>query len=310
MKLLEKIEKIPGGIVLVPMTITAVIHTFLPELLAVGGITTALFSDYAVMTFIGILLFLAGSQLQVRTVPAALMRGGVLLLVKLALAVALTLGYGALFGSNGIAGVSLLAFCITVCSLNPGTFLAVAAEHGDEVDIPGFAFYNLIVVPAVPALILGAAGGTAMDWMGILTTLIPFLLGMLLGNLDPDFRALFATTARPVLFFAGFTFGASVDLLAAARCGGAGFLLTGLYLLICATILYFTDRLVLKQPGYASVSLSCVSPASVSMPTIVAAVLPQFEPYASAATAQIAATVVLTTVVCTLLTRQVLRRMA
>ena len=64
MKILQRIDKIPGGIVLVPMAITAVIHSFAPEALNIGGITTALFSASSTTCFIGLLLFLSGSQLK------------------------------------------------------------------------------------------------------------------------------------------------------------------------------------------------------------------------------------------------------
>ena len=76
MKLLAKIDRIPGGIILVPMLCTAIIHTFFPGALTVGGITTMLFSTYGTQVFIGALLFLAGSQFRVRDVPKALARGG------------------------------------------------------------------------------------------------------------------------------------------------------------------------------------------------------------------------------------------
>lgn len=308
MKILEKIDRIPGGIILTPMLCTAIINTVCPQALLVGGVTTKLFSTYGTQVFIGALLFLAGAQFALRDVPGALKRGGALLLGKILIAVALTMGYKALFGAEGVLGISLLAFCITVISLNPGTFLAVATAHGDSIDPPGFGLYNLVVVPTVPALILGMLDGAAFDYMGIVTTLTPFLLGMLLGNLDPELKKLFGGATRPMLFFAGCNFGAAVDLMAAVRTGLSGLVLSLIYIVCCSFGLLLVDKLILRQKGYASAALSCVAGASVSMPAIVGEILPQYAPYAEAATAQIACCVVLTTVFSCFFTKWVLKR--
>jgi 2-keto-3-deoxygluconate permease len=308
LKILEKIDRVPGGIILVPMLVTAIIRTIAPGALSVGGITTMLFSTYGTQVFIGALLFLAGSQFRVQDVPKALGRSGVLLISKIIIAVALTAVFLGLFGSSGVFGISALAFCITALSLNPGTFLAVVTEHGDTIDPPGFGLYNLVVVPAMPAVVLGVLDGAAFDYMSIVTTLVPFLLGMLLGNLDEDLRKLFGGATRPMLFFAGCDFGAAVDLVAAVHTGLSGLLLSGCYILLCGGLMLLVDRKILKQPGYGSASLSCVAGASVSMPALVAQTLPQYAPYADAATGQIACCVVVTTVFSCFFTRWLLKR--
>lgn len=308
MKLLEKIDRVPGGIILIPMLCTAIIRTLFPGALFVGGVTTKLFSTYGTQVFIGALLFLAGSQFRVKDTPKALCRGGVLLLGKIVIGVVLTVLYLRLFGRDGVLGISVLALCITVLSLNPGAFLAVVTAHGDAVDPPGFGLYNLVIVPTVPAVVLGMLDGAAFDYMGIITTLIPFLLGMLLGNLDGELRKMFGAATRPVLFFAGCDFGAAVDLLAAVRTGLSGLVLSLIYIVCCLGLLLLVDRKLLRQPGYASASLSCVAGASVSMPVLVGEMLPRYAPYAEAATAQVACCVVITTVFSCFFTRWVLKR--
>ena len=308
MNILKKIDKIPGGIILVPMLCTAIINTLCPEALQIGVITPPLLSPSGPPVFIGVLLFLAGSQFQVKDIPAAMGRGGVLLLAKILIAVGLTFCYLRLFGTDGALGISVLAFCITVISLNPGTFLAVATVYGDSVDPPGFGLYNLVVAPTIPAVILGVLDGAAFDYMAIVTTLVPFLLGMLLGNLDPELKGLFAGATRPVLFFAGCDFGAAVDLVSAVKTGVSGLALSGIYIVFCLGLMLLVDKLILRQPGYAAASLSCVAGASVSMPPIVAELLPQYAPYVESAMAQIACGVVFTTVFSCFFTKWVLKR--
>lgn len=301
-------DKIPGGIILVPMLCTALVNTLFPAALQVGGVTTKLFSTYGTQVFIGALLFLSGSQFDVKDLPKAMRRGGVLLLAKILIGVVLTVIYLRLFGPEGIFGISALAFCVVVLSLNPGVFLAVSTEHGDEIDLPGFGLFNLLVVPSVPMVVLGVLDGAAFDYMSIITTLIPFFLGMLLGNLDPDMKKLFAGATRPVLFFAGCNFGAAVDIFAAVKTGVSGLLLGLVYIIFCAFGMVFVDRGILRRPGYAGASMSCVAGASVSMPVIIGETLNQYAPYGEAATAQIACCVVITTVFNCFFTKWIIRR--
>ena len=71
------------------MLCSALVNTFEPGLLQVGGVTTKLFSTYGTQVFIGALLFLAGSQLSVKDVGKALKRGGVLLLGRILIGIIL-----------------------------------------------------------------------------------------------------------------------------------------------------------------------------------------------------------------------------
>ena len=64
MDILGKVNKVPGGIMVVPMFITALINTFIPAALKIGGPTSGAFSGAGAMATIGMLLFTAGSQTQ------------------------------------------------------------------------------------------------------------------------------------------------------------------------------------------------------------------------------------------------------
>jgi 2-keto-3-deoxygluconate permease len=59
MKLKANVERIPGGMMVVPLILAAPINTLFPQALAIGGFTTALFKNGA-MTLIGMFLVLYG----------------------------------------------------------------------------------------------------------------------------------------------------------------------------------------------------------------------------------------------------------
>ncbi|HBX7447363.1 TPA: 2-keto-3-deoxygluconate permease, partial [Klebsiella pneumoniae] len=41
--ILEKMNKVPGGLIIIPLLVAILINTFAPQVLSIGGPTTALF---------------------------------------------------------------------------------------------------------------------------------------------------------------------------------------------------------------------------------------------------------------------------
>ena len=56
MRILDCMERFPGGMVVIPMFATALVNTLFPRALEIGGVTTALFKDGS-LAIIGMLLF-------------------------------------------------------------------------------------------------------------------------------------------------------------------------------------------------------------------------------------------------------------
>jgi 2-keto-3-deoxygluconate permease len=59
MKIKQTIERIPGGMMVIPLILGAIFNTFVPDLLNIGGFTTALFKD-GVASLIGAFYFVRG----------------------------------------------------------------------------------------------------------------------------------------------------------------------------------------------------------------------------------------------------------
>ena len=151
--ILKHMQKVPGGLMIVPMLITAIINTIWPEALQIGGSTTGAFST-GTMTIIGIVLVISGSQLKLSQLAACLKRGGVLCLVKILLGFAAFFIVQAIWGIDGVAGMSLLALVIAFSSCNPGVYLALINDYGDTTDKTVLGLMSLVSVPALPLLIL------------------------------------------------------------------------------------------------------------------------------------------------------------
>jgi 2-keto-3-deoxygluconate permease len=303
MNILDNVKKIPGGLMIVPMCITALINTFYPSILQIGGPSTGIFTGKGTMTAIGMILVITGSQVKLSDLPKTMKRGGTLCLAKIAIAFASAWLMIHFFGLDGFWGISTVAVVVAMSSCNPGLYIALAQQYGDDVDRANFGPLNIIAVPALPILIMGATVGAGVDYKALIATIAPFILGMVLGNLDTKIRAMMAPCAPVILPFMGFCFGSAINLSRAARAGFSGVLLSVLFLIVNLGVLLAVDRLILRQRGHAAVSISCVAGIAVAIPAMLVASQPSLERYVEAATSQLALAVVLTSMAIPFLTK-------
>ncbi len=306
MNILNNMKKIPGGIMLVPMFVVAILNTFAPNALAIGSATTALFKT-GTMTIIGIILFTAGTQLKLKNLGAAVARGGVFLLIRIILCVLTCVILKNTVGLDGIAGMSLLALVVVMSSCNPGVYAAICSQYGDPIDMAAMGVINIIAVPQFALLVLAiffADGSSVNPWIIAIGTIIPFIVGLILANLDENFQKMFAPVTPVSLFFLGICFGSSLNLLTALKSGIQGILLGLIFLVISLAICIPVDKFVLKRPGYAAVSFCCVGGVAIGTPAVVAAAIPQFEPYVPAAAGQCAFAVILCAILVPIIARK------
>src|ERR1700694_1793583 len=96
MKIYKAINRVPGGMMVVPLFIGMFLNTFFPKLLAIGGSTQAL-SGVGYPTVLGMYLFTVGTKMTVRAAPKMLMRGFGILAAKVATATIFALAVAKLF---------------------------------------------------------------------------------------------------------------------------------------------------------------------------------------------------------------------
>jgi len=286
MKILERVEKFPGGLVVIPLLTTALINTFFPQVLRIGGVTSALFVD-GTYTIIGLLLFFSGCQLNLSQLTVALKRGGVMILVKILVAFASGFILMRFLGPTGFWGIPTVALVTAISNNKPAVYLALVEKYGDEVDASIFGLLCLVSMPMLTLAVLGLAGGT-FDYMEIVTLLIPFVLGIILVNLDDKIAKMMSGGTVIMLPFIGFCFGASVNLFNAFKSASTGFLLLIIYTVTTMVPQLAADRLLLKRPGYAALASCTIGGTVVVIPAIVAKAMPIHTPYVDVAVAQLA----------------------
>lgn len=308
MNIRQRIESISGGMMVVPLALGALLNTFAPSALEIGGFTTALFKNGAAPLIAAFLLCM-GAGITVKTAPKALLAGSTITLTKLLIAVALGLAVDRAFGMQGLFGLSGLAIIAAMSNSNGGLYAALVGEFGNERDVGAISILSLNDGPFFTMIALGAAGMASIPLMALVAILVPLAVGMLLGNLDPQMRE-FLTRGGPLLIpFFAFALGAGINLEMLLQGGLAGIVLGVLTTLFGGLFNIAADRLV-GGSGVAGAAASSTAGNAVATPLAIAQADPSLAQVAAAAAPLIAASVITTAILTPLLTSWVVKRNA
>jgi 2-keto-3-deoxygluconate permease len=338
MKIKAAIERIPGGLMLVPLLLGATLNTLDQAHLApveaalkalgatplanghyeflrlgaapnVASFTESLFKTGAA-TLIALFLLCVGSQMTVRLGARALGKGAVLTGAKFAAGVAAGLALGKLSDPfHGWLGLSTLAVVAAMTNGNGGLFAALTGQYGNRSDVGALSVLSLNDGPFLTMLALGLMGESfpVVVFLGVLA---PLTLGMLLGNLDDDIRQFLQPGEKLLVPFFAFALGAGMNLavflqwsllLGGVALGAATVLLTGGAMWLALTAAGFRSRL-------AAFAEASVAGNAAFTPAAIAAVAAassspnaaRYREIAATATAQISIAVITTALLCPL----------
>jgi len=305
------VERVPGGMMVVPLLCGAVLATWLPGTPKFfGSFTGALFTG--ALPILAVFFVCTGASIDFKATPYILKKGGRWFAVKLAIGILLGLVFGRLLGeapvSAGVfAGISTLAIVASMNDTNGGLYMALMGQYGQARDVGAYTVMSLESGPFLTMVTLGVAGLSAFPWPTLVGGILPLLVGMLLGNLDREMRE-FLGRAIPVMIpFFAFALGANLDL---ARVWQAGLLGLAMGLAVVAVTgipLFFADRLT-GGNGVAGVAAASTAGNAVAVPAIIAAANPVYADAAQHATILVAACVVVTALVVPLVTAWTARR--
>jgi 2-keto-3-deoxygluconate permease len=306
MNIKGNIEKIPGGLMVVPLISAAVINTFFPKALDIGGFTTALFKNGA-MALIGMFLVCMGAGISLKAAPKALIKGTSLLLSNYLIAVVIGLSVAKFFGSVGLLGLSSVAIIAAMSSCNGGLYAALTGECGDETDVGAIAVISLNNGPFLTMIALGSAGLANIPLISLVAVVIPILLGMIMGNLDINLKK-FLTTGGPVLIpFFAFALGANLNLKTLLSAGFPGILLGLMTVFVGGIFNIWTDKAI-GGTGVAGAAVSSTAGNAVATPMAVAMADPAWQTIAASATAQVAASTIITAMLTPMLTLYIAKK--
>jgi 2-keto-3-deoxygluconate permease len=332
------IDRIPGGMMIVPLLIGACINTIdqlhLPmiegalraigasptreghyEMLRLGAVpaegvssfTESLFKTGA-LTLIGLFLFCVGSQMTLKIGARSLGKGGLLTGGKFLAGVMTGVLLGRLFDPfHGILGLSTVAIIAAMTNGNGGLFAGLTGQYGNRSDVGSLSVLSLNDGPFLTLVALGLMG-ERFPLAVLLAVLLPLALGLLVGNLDPEMRAFLQPGEKLLIPFFAFALGANMNLAVFLRLdlllGGValGFLtlvVSGTAMWLLLGVFRFRSRL--SAAAEASTAGNAVATPAAIAAAAAAAGSPNaaaFQEIVSTATAQISIAVVTTALLC------------
>jgi 2-keto-3-deoxygluconate permease len=307
------VERIPGGMMIVPLFIGAIVSTLAPNIpKTFGSFTGALFTG--ALPILAVFYVCMGSTIEVQSTPYILKKGGALFASKVVIAAIVGTLLGRLWGeapvaSGVLAGLSTLAVVAAMNDTNGGLYMALMGQFGEPRDVAAYSIMSVESGPFLTMVTLGVAGLSAFPWQALVGAILPLAVGMVLGNLDHELRA-FLRPAVPVMIpFFAFALGAGINLTTVVRAGALGLLLGVFVVIVTGIVLIGADRLT-GGNGTAGVAAASTAGNAAAVPAIVAAANPVYKPAADAATVLVATSVVVTAILVPLLTAWWSRRMS
>ena len=284
MQIKRSIEKIPGGMMLVPLFLGALCHTFSPGAgKYFGAFTNGMITG--TVPILAVWFFCMGASIKLSATGTVLRKSGTLVVTKIAVAWVVAAIASRIIPEHGVevgffAGLSTLALVAAMDMTNGGLYASIMQQYGTKEEAGAFVLMSLESGPLMTMIILGTAGIASFEPHVFVGAVLPFLVGFALGNLDPD----------------------TIDLTVIAQTGLLGILLGVAVIIVTGIPLIIADKLIGGGDGTAGIAASSSAGAAVATPVLIAEMVPAFKPMAPAATSLVATAVIVTSILVPILT--------
>ena len=306
MQIKRTIEKIPGGMMLVPLFLGALCHTFSPGAgKYFGSFTNGMITG--TVPILAVWFFCMGASIKLSATGTVLRKSGTLVITKILVAWVVAAIASRILPEHGVevgffAGLSTLALVAAMDMTNGGLYASIMQQYGTKEESGAFVLMSLESGPLMTMVILGSAGLASFEPHHFIGAVLPFLIGFTLGNLDHDLRSFFSKATPVLIPFFGFALGNTINLSVIVDTGLLGILLGVAVIVITGIPLIIADRVIGCGNGTAGVAASSAAGAAVANPVIIAQINPAFEPVAASATALVAASVIVTAILVPIIT--------
>jgi 2-keto-3-deoxygluconate permease len=193
-----------------------------------------------------------------------------------------------------VFGLSAVAVTAAMTNANGVLGLALIDKYGDPNDVAALALRLIGTGPLLTLVVLGVAGQVQDLARSILITVLPLVLGMIIGSLDDKASDLFGSAVSGIVPISMFAIGSRINLYTALEAGLPGLVLGAFSLTVSFLVCVWADRRT-GGNGIAGATLASTAGNAVLTPAAVAAVVPAFSGVAlTNATSQVAAAAILT----------------
>lgn len=296
--ILEKMKKLPGGLVIIPLVLAVILATICPSVFQIGGYVTALFYD-GNAAMMGLFLIVCGSAINVKQVGLPLYKGVTLTGIKFILGVVFGLAVGKICGPAGFLGLTPFVIIAAITNSNSSLYISLSSQFGNATDTGAVSILSLNDGPFFTLVALGTTGLASIPIDKLIATLVPILIGFIWGNLDKGFRKSCAAAQPIVTFFMTISIGSKTDVKTIITAGASGIVL-GLISAATAVIFFYVFNLLLpkKERNAMGAAIGTTALNSAMTPAAVAEANPTMAQYVDMATAQCATASIITLFLC------------
>lgn len=301
MHILRAVKKVPGGLMLVPLLLGALCHTFTPGAgKYFGSFTNGLITG--TVPILAVWFFCMGASINYKNAGMVLRKSGTIVVTKIIVAwivgfICVAFMPKGMIQTGFFAGLSTLAIVTCMDMTNGGLYASLMQQYGTKEEAGAFVLTSIESGPLVTMMILGSTGAAYFEPHLFVGAVLPFIAGFILGNLDPELREFFSPAGTMMIPFFAFALGNTINLAVIFQTGLLGILL-GLGVIVVTGIpLILADRLIGGGNGAAGLAASSTAGAAVTNPMIVGQMIPEFADIVPAATALVATSVVVTSIV-------------
>lgn len=301
MKILQTVKKVPGGIMIVPLLLGALMNTIVPGFWKYfdGTFTTYLWKSGA-MPLLAAFLFCNGTTIDFKQAGVTMYKGVILTAVKVLIGMGIGILVSYTVGAKGVFGLAPIAIIAAIANSNGGLYAALAGEYGDATDVGAVSILSINDGPFFTLLALGAAG-YAVPISTLIGCIIPILVGCILGNLDPDIRKFCEPGAVLLIPFFSFPLGAGLTLTSIVKAGPAGILLGIASTATTGLAGYYIYKLLRMKHPEVGAAIGTTAGNSASTPAAVAAAGVISTALSDVATVQVSAAIITTAILCPIL---------
>lgn len=207
------------------------------------------------------------------------------------------------------AGLSVLAIVASLNDTNGGLYTALIGEYGRKEDAGAYSLMSLESGAFFTMLILGVAGLGSFPIPAFIGTILPLLLGMVLGNLDHELREFLARGVPLTIPFFAFGLGNSMNLGTVWRAGLLGLLMGVAVVCVTGSVLIVADRLT-GGNGVAGIAAATTAGNAAAVPAAVAAVDKSYAAIAPSATMLVSTCTIITAILVPIATAWWAKRVA
>lgn len=300
--ILKSIKKSPGGMMVVPLLLGAIVNTFWGEIWVMynNTFTTYLWKTGA-MPLLAAFLFCNGATIDFKRAGVPLGKGVLLTVIKVGIGIALGLLLNLVFGEAGILGLTPLAVVAAIANSNGGLYASLAGEFGDNTDVGAVSILSINDGPFFTMVALGASGLANIPINMLIGCVIPIIIGCILGNLDDDFRKFCEPGTTLLIPFFSFPLGAGLNLRALLEGGVPGILLGVVCCLVSGLAGYFVYKLIGVKHPEVGAAIGTTAGNAAATPAAVALADKTLEGIAGPATVQVTCAVIVTAILCPIL---------